>query len=245
MTSADSVTQRLFHFGYFPDDSITNNFVSKAWINGRNGDAYFAGNVGIGTTTPDNKLEVNGAIEIQVDDADCKLRFHDPGQYWYSMGIDRDDGGKFKINYGGDIGVGNNFVMNTDGYIGIGGVNTWSYPLGYRLYLNGSGYAGSWFSASSKEYKTNIEPFSEGDYANVLEEITKTKVVRYNLKENDPFSKKKHIGVIAEEAPDEIVSEDKKAIAYSEYLGFLLAAIKAQGMKISELEKRIEKLERR
>jgi hypothetical protein len=81
------------------------------------------GNVGIGTTNPDNKLEVNGSIEIQVDDADNKLRFHDPGQYWYSVGIDRSDSGKFKINRGGNIGDNNDFTLTTGGNVGIGTTN--------------------------------------------------------------------------------------------------------------------------
>ncbi len=85
------------------------------------------GNVGIGTASPDNRLEVNGAIEIQVEDADCKLRFHDPGQYWYSMGLDRSDGGKFKINRGGNIGDDPQFTISMDyhsGNVGIGTSNT-------------------------------------------------------------------------------------------------------------------------
>lgn len=81
------------------------------------------GNVGIGTASPDNKLEVNGAIEIEVDNADSKLRFHDPGNAWYSMGIDQSDGGQFKLNYGGNIGDSNHFVMTSGGKVGIGITN--------------------------------------------------------------------------------------------------------------------------
>ena len=78
------------------------------------------GNIGIGTAAPDNRLEVNGAIEIQVEDADCRLRFHNPGKNWYSMGIDHSDEGKFKINSGPDLGYNEFFTMDYSGNVGIG-----------------------------------------------------------------------------------------------------------------------------
>jgi hypothetical protein len=62
VTSSDPGTQRLFHFGYFPDDDISQNFVSNAWINGRNGNAYYAGNVGIGTTSPSVPFHLHANI---------------------------------------------------------------------------------------------------------------------------------------------------------------------------------------
>ncbi len=73
-----------------------------------------------GATTLKSGLEVNGAIEIKVDNADSLLRFHDPGNVWYSMGIDQSDGGKFKLNGGGNIGENAHFVMTSDGNVGIG-----------------------------------------------------------------------------------------------------------------------------
>jgi len=99
------------------------------------GDSFFmGGDVGIGTNVIDNKLEIGGGhIEIENDDMDSKIRFHDPGNYWYSMGIDQSDGGKFKISWGGDVGEENHFVLNsTTGDIGIGTNN----PVG-TLDVNG------------------------------------------------------------------------------------------------------------
>lgn len=78
--------------------------------------------VGIGTSTlsPDSRLQVNGTIEIKVDDADSKLRFHDPGNAQYSMGIDQSDKGKFKLNAGPELGEAAQLVMSSSGNIGIG-----------------------------------------------------------------------------------------------------------------------------
>jgi len=65
-------------------------------------------------------LIASAAMEIRGQDQDSKLLFHDPGDRWYSMGIDRDDGTKFKINAGGNVGGSNQFTMTPDGRVGIG-----------------------------------------------------------------------------------------------------------------------------
>ena len=93
------------------------------------------GNVGIGTTTPDHRLEVQGGnIEIQNDDADNYIRFHDPGNRWYTMGIRQSDG-KFYINYGGSLGeTTDGIIINSNGNVGIGTTNPDS-----RLTVSGGG----------------------------------------------------------------------------------------------------------
>jgi hypothetical protein len=88
-------------------------------------------NVAIGTYVyPTIKLHVNGLTKIinqgdrnlmlENDDSDSWVTFHDPGQYLYSMGIDRSDGGKFKLNTGSQVGENNHFSMDSNGNIGIG-----------------------------------------------------------------------------------------------------------------------------
>lgn len=89
------------------------------------------GKVGIGTTTPAYNLDVNGgtrivngdgqALVIEKNDGDSWMTFHDPGEYWYSMGISRSNNGAFTLNPGGTLVGGNgSFVMTSDGLIGIG-----------------------------------------------------------------------------------------------------------------------------
>lgn len=56
---------------------------------------------------------------IERNDNDSWLTFHDPGQYWYSMGIDKSNSGSFSLNTGGSLNS-SQFVMNTNGNIGIG-----------------------------------------------------------------------------------------------------------------------------
>jgi hypothetical protein len=87
-------------------------------------DLYVLGNVGIGTTSAGNNIVVsNGSVEIKVDNADNKLRFHDPWTVHYSLGIDRSETGKFNMAFGGNIGEAIHFIMNPDGNIGIKTLN--------------------------------------------------------------------------------------------------------------------------
>ena len=56
---------------------------------------------------------------IEKDDDDSWLTFHDPGQHWYSMGIDKSNSGSFSLNSGGSLNS-SQFVMSSNGNIGIG-----------------------------------------------------------------------------------------------------------------------------
>ncbi|AXT61644.1 hypothetical protein D1816_15215 [Aquimarina sp. AD10] len=100
------------------------------------------GNVGIGASTPAAKLDVKGATKlvnpsgrtliVEKDDDDSWLTFHDPGQYWFSAGIDRSNAGAFNINFGGELNS-SQFVMDQNGNVGIGTPN----PGTWKLAVNG------------------------------------------------------------------------------------------------------------
>jgi hypothetical protein len=59
---------------------------------------------------------------IERNDNDSWLTFHDDGDSWYSMGIDKSNSGSFNINYGGALNS-SQFVMDKTGKIGIGTAN--------------------------------------------------------------------------------------------------------------------------
>lgn len=56
---------------------------------------------------------------IERNDEDSWLTFHDPGQHWFSLGIDKSNSGSFSLNSGGTL-TSSQFVMNSSGNIGIG-----------------------------------------------------------------------------------------------------------------------------
>jgi hypothetical protein len=69
---------------------------------------------------------------LERDDEDSWLTFHDLNNYWYSLGIDRSNGGVLSLNYGGGL-TSTQFVMDINGNVGIGTGN----PGGWKLAVNG------------------------------------------------------------------------------------------------------------
>jgi len=105
-----------------------------------NGNSYFnGGNVGIGTGSPEELLEIKSVKPVQT--------FHEPGIASFKIGVDN---GVFKIvgmdnGFGGHIGDFNNrnngqgFSMDNLGHIGIGTYDT----KGYRFAVAGDAIAES------------------------------------------------------------------------------------------------------
>jgi hypothetical protein len=202
------------------------------------------GNVGIGTTTPAYKLEVAGDLKatgaVLVGDNRLEL---DPGFLRGNL--------RFKSNqlsfYGGTAGIALlntsatiKVIMLDDGKLGIG-----TTTPGYRLQVGESGdgtqaRANAWNLLSSRDYKEDISPFEPADYQQMLEKLRGTQVVRYRFSRDE--NRTEHIGVIAEEAPGEILSPDGKGVSLGDYSAFLLAAIKAQQEQIGTLEEEIKEL---
>lgn len=58
-------------------------------------------------------------LMLEREDDDSWLVFHDPNNYWYSMGIDRSNDGAFTLNFGGSLASSNAFIMKADGKIGV------------------------------------------------------------------------------------------------------------------------------
>lgn len=75
--------------------------------------AILGGNVGIGTASPGQMLE------LYRDNADSVIRFHDPGDAWFSIGIDRDTL-KFHINQGLGVGTSTGLIIDQSNNVGIG-----------------------------------------------------------------------------------------------------------------------------
>ena len=134
---------------------------------------------------------------------------------------------------GGNVGIGTTAPASMLDVAGNGHFNT--------LSVDGNINAASLTTPSSATVKTDIVPLSPEEYAGILETLNNTRVFRYHFKEHESFVTKPHLGVIAEEAPLEITTENRQAISYSDYLGFLLAALKAQQEEIRQLKEALKR----
>jgi len=122
------------------------------------------------------------------------------------------------------------------GNVGIGTTN----PGRILECKNGGGNprADGWDIWSSREFKKDITYLYEEDYTQILAKLENIKVARYHFK-SEPKEAKLRLGLIAEEAPAEIVSSDKKSTSLSDAIGFLMAVVKAQQREIQALKQKL------
>ncbi len=98
-------------------------------------------------------------------------------------------------------------------------------------------------NTSSRSVKKDLSTLEPKDYAEILHRLVETPLFRYHYQEerdNHPL----HLGVIAEEAPEDIVDEKRQHVIVLDYLGFLFAALKAQAQEVEKLQERVARMEK-
>jgi len=97
----------------------------------------------------------------------------------------------------------------------------------------GNAIADGWDVYSSEEYKTDITYLEEKDYDDILEEIEGINVATYRWKTDvvddsyfESTASSTNLGIIAEEAPDRVLSNDGKSVSLYDYTTFAIAGVK-------------------
>lgn len=142
-------------------------------------------------------------------------------------------------------GAGNN--TDCDIYIGDdvcfrddqnGSLNVYHYSATRWAPVN----ALSFSSRSSRDIKKDITELSDKDFQKMAETLRKLSMFTFRYNTEDE-SHSLHTGIIAEESPASILSDDQKGVNLYDYASLALGAFKAQQKEIEELKAGNQKLQ--
>ena len=183
--------------------------------------------VGIGTTEPKQRLEVNGNIQV-----------HNRNSSVAGVMITQSSGetGYIMHNRASTLTIGagsvDRITVNRDGNVGFGVVRP-AHPVDTAsgAYLSTGGV---WTNSSSRERKENIAGLSAEAALATLEKL---EPVQFNYK-ND--QRETHIGFIAEDVPALVATSDRKGMSTMDIVAVLTKVVQTQQAQIRELEARLK-----
>ncbi len=118
--------------------------------------------------------------------------------------------------------------IDESGKVGIGTTSP-----AYKLEVAGDIGANAFINISTEQAKKDINFLSDADYETILGQIASTNVATYGYRSD--MTNKTYMGLIAEEAPREILSVDGQGVDLYKMSSFLWAGVKAQQKQINEL----------
>jgi hypothetical protein len=220
-----------------------------------------SGNVGIGTTAPNQKLRVSGGNIwldgnyelgwdwINSDRASIRFESTSDASGASKLILETWDNGDEPIEFRQSGNV--RMVISN---IGPGNVGIGTTSPAYRLHVDGAVYASGIVycngnaMCSDQRWKTNIKPIQ-----NALDNVLKMQGVTYYWKVDEypdkHFPEGEQVGFIAQEIEKvypQVVLADKdgyKSVDYSKFTPVLVEAIKEQQKIIEELQKVIQQLQ--
>ena len=189
---------------------------------------YDDGNqVGIGTTEPKQRLEVNGNIQIHEQNSSVAglMITQSTGETGYIM-----------HNRASTLTIGagsvDRMTIDRQGNVGIG-VSRPTHPLEMKSGAHASA-GGVWTNSSSRNNKENVTELTLED---ALATLAGLQAVQFNYR-ND--GQETYVGFIAEDVPDLVATADRQGLSAMDIVAVLTRVIQAQQQKIEELEAKLE-----
>ena len=198
---------------------------------GESSQIYDDGNrVGIGTTEPAQRLEVNGSIQINEQNSSVAglMITQSGGETGYIM-----------HNRASTLTIGSGSVdrvtIDREGNLGIG-VARPSQPLELAngAYVSAGGV---WTNSSSKQDKENITSLTAEE---ALAALIQLEPVHYSYRDE---AGEGYVGFIAEDVPDLVASSDRRGLSAMDVVAVLTRVIQVQQQRIENLESRLDALE--
>ena len=184
-------------------------------------------NIGIGTTEPKQRLEVNGNIQI-----------HERNSSVAGLMITQSDGdtGYIMHNRASTLTIGagsiDRITIDRDGNVGFG-VSRPSNPIEMASGAHVTA-GGVWTNSSSRARKENIAELSLDD---ALTALTNLEPVRFNYR-NDQVER--YVGFIAEDVPELVATSGRDALSSMDIVAVLTRVVQEQQKQIEALEARLD-----
>jgi hypothetical protein len=218
--------------------------------------------IGVGTSTPSQRLEVAGAIRISTApsisyDGDAAIIFNQaevgPTIQGYQFDVRTGSAtSRMRINNTGNVGIGTTsplYTLDVNGTLDVSNSNgvilfnsAGNFGIGttapaYKLVVAGDIYAtGDVMGFSDERLKTDISTIPDA-----LNKVESMRGVNYTMKSTG----KRSVGVIAQEMQQvlpEVIAEKEEylGVSYGNIVGVLIEAIKELSQKIKDLESKLQ-----
>lgn len=197
---------------------------------GGNSQVYDNGNrIGIGTTEPKQRLEVNGSIQIHEQNSSVAglMITQSTGDTGYIM---HNRASTLTIGAGSQDRI----TIDRDGNVGFA-VARPKHPLEMASGAHVTA-GGVWTNSSSRFGKENIEALSAEDATLALMALDP---VIFNYREEQG---EEYVGFIAEDVPELVANRDRNALSAMDIVAVLTRVVQDQQKKITALEQKLDSL---
>jgi len=195
---------------------------------GGNSQIYDDGNqIGIGTTSPKQRLEVNGSIQIHEQNS---------GVAGLMITQSSGDTGYIMHNRANTLTIGagsvDRITIDRNGNVGVG-VSRPKHPLEMTSGAHVTA-GGVWTNSSSRDKKENIEVLQAEAATSALMSL---QPVLFNYRNEVD---EEYVGFIAEDVPDLVAVGNRDALSSMDIVAVLTKVVQEQQLKIRELEARLD-----